>query len=98
MSIEYKRPFNGTLAAGSNTLLTSANGKSQIRAITVFNPTASSVTLKVSIAGKQYIQRDIAQNASSIIPELINQQVEKTEVMTAEGEGLNIMLSVAEIV
>lgn len=98
MSIDYKRPFNDTLVAGSNTLLTSANGKSQIRAITVFNPTAASVTLKVSIAGKQYIQRDIAANATTIISELINQQIEKTEAITAEGEGLNIILSVAEIV
>lgn len=97
-TITYKRPFNGVLVAGDNTLYTVAGGSAQIRAITAHNPTASPVELTIAIGGKRYIKRSLVADSTTTIPELINQQAEASETIIATGTGLNIMLSLAEII
>lgn len=99
MSIVYIQAFNAALAGGSNTLYTApAATLAQIRAFTAHNPTALPVDLVVLVNSVRYIKKTIAADASVVLSELLNQQVNATQLVTATGEGLNLILSLAEVV
>lgn len=99
MTIEYKQAFNGLLAAGSNTLYTTpAATLAQIRAATAHNPTAGAVVLTVLVGGFKFVDKTVAVGASVVLSELLNHQVNAAQTVTATGEGVNIILSLAEIV
>ncbi len=99
MTIEYKQAYNDTLNAGSNTLYTAPAGTlAQIRAATAHNPTVLPIVLVVSVGGNQYIKKTIAADATLVLSELLNHQVNAAQTITATGEDLNIILSIAEVV
>lgn len=99
MSITYKQAFNATLAAGSNTLYTApAATLAQIRAFTAHNPTASPVDLVVLVNSVQLVKKTIAADASLVVSELLNHQVNAAQVVTATGTALTVILSLAEVV
>lgn len=97
MTNTYKRAYNGTLAATDTVLYTATSGSTQIRAITVFNPTASTVELTMKVGGNQYLKRSVIAGATITISELINQQIEASETIVAAGVDLNLILAVVEI-
>ena len=99
MSITYKQAFNAALAGGSNTLYTAPAGTlAQIRAFTAHNPTALPVNLAVLVDGVQHVKKTIAADASLVVSELLNHQVNAGQVVTATGTALTVILSVAEVV
>lgn len=99
MTIEYKQAYNDTLIAGSNTLYTApANTLAQVRAFTAHNPTAGAVDLVVLVDGNQFVKKTIAADATLVLSELLNHQVNAGQVVAATGEGLNLILSLAEVV
>lgn len=99
MSIVYIQAFNAALAGGSNTLYTApAATVAQIRAFTAHNPTASPVDLVVLVNSVRHVKKTIAADASVVLSELLNQQVNAGQVVTATGAGLNLILSLAEVV
>lgn len=99
MTIEYKQAYNDTLNAGSNTLYTAPAGTlAQIRAFTAHNPTALPIVLVVSVGGNQFVKKTLPANAMLILSELLNHQVNAAQTVTATGEDLNIILSIAEVV
>lgn len=99
MTIEYKQAYNDTLNAGSNTLYTAPAGTlAQIRAATAHNPTVLPIVLVVSVGGNQFVKKTLAADATQILSELLNHQVNAAQTVTATGEGLNIILSIAEVV
>lgn len=99
MTIEYKQAYNDTLIAGSNTLYTAPAGTlAQVRAFTAHNPTVAAVELVVLVDGNQFVKKTIAADATLILSELLNHQVNAAQVVTATGEGLNLILSLAEVV
>jgi len=99
VTIEYKQAYNDTLNAGSNTLYTAPAGTlAQIRAATAHNPTVLPIVLVVSVGGNQFVKKTLAADATQILSELLNHQVNAAQTVTATGEDLNIILSVAEVV
>lgn len=99
MTIEYKQAYNDTLIAGSNTLYTAPAGTlAQIRAATAHNPTVLPIVLAVSVGGNQFVEKTLASDATLILSELLNHQVNAAQTITATGENLNVILSVAEVV
>lgn len=99
MTIEYKQAYNDTLIAGSNTLYTApADTLAQIRAFTAHNPTVLPKQLVVSVGGNQFVEKTLAADATLILSELLNHQVNAAQTITATGENLNVILSVAEVV
>ena len=99
MTIEYKQAYNDTLIAGSNTLYTAPAGTlAQIRAATAHNPTVLPIVLVVSVGGNQFVEKTLAADATLILSELLNHQVNAAQTITATGENLNVILSVAEVV
>lgn len=99
MSIVYIQAFNATLAGGSNTLYAApAATLAQIRALTAHNPTALPVDLVVLVNSVQHVKKTIAADATLVVSELLNHQVNAAQVVTATGEGLNLILSLAEVV
>lgn len=95
MKFTNKQALNITLAAGDNTYKPTAD--SQIRALTIFNPTANSVDLTVKVSNKQYIKKTITTNATEVVNQLFNQQIAKDETVLITGEGLNVLMTVVEI-
>ena len=99
MTIEYKQAYNDTLIAGSNTLYAAPAGTlAQIRAFTAHNPTVLPKQLAVSVGGNQFVEKTLASDATLILSELLNHQVNAAQTITATGENLNVILSVAEVV
>ena len=99
MTIEYKQAYNDTLNAGSNTLYTAPAGTlAQIRAATAHNPTVLPIVLVVSVGGNQFVKKTLAADATQILSELLNHQVNAAQTITATGENLNVILSIAEVV
>ena len=99
MSIVYIQAFNAALAGGSNTLYTApAATLAQIRAFTAHNPTALPVDLVVLVNSVQHVKKKIAADDTLVVSELLNHQVNAAQVVTATGEGLNLILSLAEVV
>lgn len=99
MTTTYKQAFNGVLIAGTNALYTAPAGTlAQIRAFTAHNPTAAPVDLVVLVDGNQIIKKAVAADASVVLSELLNQQVNAGQVVDATGTGLNLILSLAEVV
>ncbi len=99
MSIDYIQAFNAALAGGSNTLYTAPAGTlAQIRAFTAHNPTASPVDLVVLVNSVQHVKKTIAADATLVVSELLNHQVNAAQAVTATGTALNVILSVAEVV
>lgn len=95
MKFNNKQALNTTLAAGNNEYKATAD--SQIRALTVFNPTASNVELTIKIGGKQYVKKTVTAGATEIINVLFNQQIAKDELLVSTGEGLNMLLTIVEM-
>ena len=85
-----------TLATG-NTVIYLPKTQAQIRALTVYNPTASPVDLSVDVGGKILVAKTVTANATEIISALFNQQLKKDEPIKMQGEGLNVMMTVVEI-
>lgn len=75
-----------------------AVAESQIRAFTLYNPTSDNVECHVGINGKTFIKKTITPNATEMLGSLFNQQIGKDERLTIHGNGLNVWLSVVEIV
>lgn len=99
MTIAYKQAYNDTLIAGSNTLYTTPAGAlAQVRAFTAHNPTAAPVELTVLVDGNQFVKKTIAADATLVLSELLNHQVNAGQVVAATGTGLNLILSLAEVV
>lgn len=99
MTIEYKQAYNDTLNAGSNTLYTAPAGTlAQIRAATAHNPTVLPIVLVVSVGGNQFVKKTLAADATLVLSELLNHQINAAQTITATGENLNVILSVAEVV
>ncbi|MFA9203857.1 MAG: hypothetical protein ACEQSD_07655 [Flavobacteriales bacterium] len=99
MTTTYKQAYNGTLAAGSNTLYTApASTLAQVRALTAHNPTAAAVSLTISVNAVQLVNKSIAAGVSVVVSELLNHQVNAGQVVAATGTGLNLILSLAEVV
>lgn len=86
------------LVAGNNTLYTTASGTTIIRSILVFNPTASPIELNLSKNGLQFKKVTIASYATATIPEFVNSQIDVTKTLMATGTGLNVSVSVQEVV
>lgn len=72
--------------------------KAEIRAFTVHNPTGDSVECAVTANGKVFIKKTVTPNATEILSALFNQQIGKDERLTITGDGLNVWVSVVEIV
>lgn len=99
MTIEYKQAYNDTLNAGSNTLYTAPAGTlAQIRAATAHNPTVLPIVLVVSVGGNQFVKKTLAADATLVLSELLNHQINAAQTIVATGEDLNIILSIAEVV
>jgi len=95
----YKQAFNDVLIAGTNALYTAPAGTlAQIRAFTAHNPTAGAVDLVVLVDGNQFVKKTIAADATLVLSELLNHQVNAGQVVDATGTGLNLILSLAEVV
>lgn len=95
MKFTNKQALNLTVMAGNNQYLPKAD--SQIRALTVHNPTLANIDMAISIGGKNYIKRTITAGATEIINQLFNQQLAKDVPMAITGIGLNVLLTVVEI-
>lgn len=95
MKFNNKQALNTVLTAGDNSYKATAD--SQIRALTVFNPTANNVDLTIKIGGKQYIKKTVTVGATEVINALFNQQIGKDELMISTGEGLNMLLTIVEM-
>lgn len=72
--------------------------KAEIRAFTVHNPTSDSVECVVTANGKVFVKKTVTPNATEILSALFNQQIGKDERLTITGDGLNVWLTVVEIV
>lgn len=87
-----------------NVALTANNGTytpktdAQIRAFTAFNPTTANIDLIVKIGAQQYIKRTVTPNSTEVINQLFNQQIVTDEVLSVTGTGLNVIVTVVEIV
>lgn len=95
MKFTNKQALNLTLVAGDNTYIAKAD--SQIRALTVYNPTSDSMDLAIKISGKQYIKKTITTGSTEVINQLFNQQLNKDEPMIITGTGLNVLMTLVEI-
>ena len=62
------------------------------------DPTVLPKQLAVSVGGNQFVEKTLAGDATLILSELLNHQVNAAQTITATGENLNIILSVAEVV
>lgn len=72
--------------------------QAQIRAFTVHNPTSDSVECTVMANGKVFVKKTVTPNATEIFSGLFNQQIGKDERLSITGDGLNVWVSVVEIV
>lgn len=90
-----KQALNTTLVQSNNNFLPKAD--SQIRALTVHNPTDSHVDLTITIGSKAYIKKTIAAGSSEVISQIFNQHLNKDVPMAFTGTGLNVLMSVVEI-
>lgn len=72
--------------------------QAQIRAFTVHNPTSDSIECTVTANGKVFAKRTILANSSEMFTQLFNQQIGKDERLSITGDGLNVWVSVVEIV
>ena len=98
MATTYKQAYNNVLAAGDITVYTVPTAtEAQIRALTIFNPTASTVTALVKLGINQFIEKAITTKSTLVVSELFNQQLIATGTVIVNGTGLNVILSVAEI-
>lgn len=70
----------------------------QIRAFSVFNPTLGNVEYSVSLNGKMFVKRTVTPNATEVLSALFNHQIGKDERLTITGDGLNVWLTVVDIV
>ena len=95
MKFTNKQALNQTLTTGDNKYTPTVNA--EIRAFTVFNPTAANIDLVVTIPAKQYIKKTITANATETINQLLNQQLKPSEDVIVTGEGLNVLMTVVEI-
>lgn len=108
MAYTYKQAFApNVLGAGNTTAYTVPTGTTaQLRAITVHNPTASPVVLTanaVPAAGSlgtsnRLLTITIAAGRAYMCPELINHTLTTGDALVFSGTGLNLMVSVAEVV
>ena len=99
MATTYKQAYNDTLIAGSNTLYTVPAGTSaQVRAFTAHNPTMTPITLVVSANGKDFAEQVVASKARMSVAEVFNQQINAGQSIVATGAGMNLWVSVAEVV
>lgn len=72
--------------------------KSEIRAFTVHNPTDDDVECTVTANGKVFVKKTVTPSATEIFGSLFNQQIGKDERLSITGDGLNVWVSVVEIV
>lgn len=72
--------------------------KAQIRAFSVHNPTDDDVECVVVANGKTFVKKTVMPNATEIFGSLFNQQIGKDERLSITGDGLNVWVSVVEIV
>lgn len=70
----------------------------QIRAFTVYNPTSDNVECTVAINSKVFIKKTVTASATEVLSGLFNQQIGKDERLTITGGGLNVWLTVVDIV
>lgn len=108
MAYTYKQAFApNVLGAGNVTAYTVPVGTTaQLRAITVHNPTASPVVLTANVVpaagsvgtSNRLLSVTIAAGRSYLCPELINQTLSAGDALVVTGVGLNLMVSVAEVV
>lgn len=96
MKLTNKQAANLTLVTGSNTVYLPKTD-AQIRALTMYNPTANPIDVTISVNGKVFVKKTITAAATEIISALFNQQLKKDEPLTMTGEGANAILTVVEI-
>lgn len=70
----------------------------QIRAFSLFNPNLYNVEYSVSLNGKMFVKGTVTPNATEVLSALFNQQIGKDERLTITGDGLNVWLTVVDIV
>lgn len=96
MKFINKQALNITLTAGDNNHTPQAD--SQIRALTVFNPTLNNVDIVIKVSGRQFVKKTVTPNTTEVINQLFNQQIAKDEILTFVGDGLNVLMTVVEII
>jgi len=108
MAYTYKQAYApNVLGAGNITAYTVPTGTTaQLRAITVHNPTASPIVLTANIVpvsgslgtSNRLLSFTIPAGRAYMCPELINQTMTTGDALVFTGAGLNLMVSVAEVV
>lgn len=96
MKLTNKQAANMTLTTGSNTVYLPKTD-AQIRAFTIYNPTANPVDVTALVNGKTMIKKTVTVGATEVISSLFNQQLKKDEPLTMTGEGVNVLITVVEI-
>lgn len=72
--------------------------QAQIRAFMVFNPTEQNVECTVAFGGYVFAKRTVRAGTTEVFSSLFNQQVSKDSRLTITGDGLNVCVTVVEIV
>lgn len=91
----YKQALNQSVVGQLDYI---ASENLQIRALTVHNPTTNNIECVVAVNGNAFIKKTITPNSTEVLSGLFNQHVGKDEAMTFTGDGLNVLMSVVEIV
>ena len=100
MAVKHDQLAKGALTATVATLYTVPTGaKTQIRAVTVTNPTAAPVELSVYLGTDTELLevKTIAANETYLCMFALNHILKSGDVIAAKGDGLSILISGAEI-
>lgn len=82
----------------NNTLDYISPEKAEIRAFTMHNPTDQNIECTVAVSGIVFIKKTVTAGATETLSLLFNQQIGKDNRLTIAGDGLNVCLTVVEIV